>query len=131
MKMTLVTTKAIIAIAGGSLAFFLGGWDTLLMVFFFMIICDYVTGVLTAFYNKNVSSEVGYKGIIKKVLEIIVVALAVMANKLMPEIGLREMVITFFIANEGFSIIENCAKVINLPDSLTRFFEQIGGNDNE
>ena len=131
MKMTLVTTKAIIAIAGGSLAFFLGGWDTLLMVFFFMIICDYVTGVLTAFYNKNVSSEVGYKGIIKKVLEIIVVALAVMANKLMPEIGLREIVITFFIANEGFSIIENCAKVINLPDSLTRFFEQIGGNDNE
>lgn len=131
MKMTLVTTKAIIAITGGSLAFFLGGWDTLLMVFFFMVICDYATGVLTAFYNKNVSSEVGYKGIIKKVLEIIVVALAVMANKLMPEIGLREMVITFFIANEGFSIIENCAKVIKLPDSLTRFFEQIGGNDNE
>lgn len=131
MKMTLMTTKGLIAIFGGSLAFLLGGWDTLMMVFFFMIICDYITGVLTAFYNKNVSSEIGYKGIIKKVLEIIIVALAVMANRLMPEIGLREMVITFFIANEGFSIIENCSKVVDLPPALTKFFEQIGGNDDE
>lgn len=131
MKMTLFTTKSIIAVIGGVIAYFMGGWDTLLSVFFFMVICDYFTGVLTAFYNKNVSSEIGFKGIIKKVIEIIIVAMAVMANRLMPEIGLREMVITFFIANEGFSIIENCSKIINLPPSLTKFFEQIGGDDNE
>lgn len=131
MKVALFATKSVIAAVGGVIAYYMGGWDTLLSVFFFMVICDYITGVLTAFYNKSVSSEIGFKGIIKKVIEIVIVAMAVMANRLMPEIALREMVITFFIANEGFSIIENCSKIIDLPPTLTKFFEQIGGKGDE
>lgn len=113
------TASAIIATLFGYVAKFLGGFDSLLITLIILIIVDYVTGVIGAVYEKKLSSSIGYKGIIKKVIMILVVGVAVTLQRIMPEgVPLREITILFFIANEGLSVLENAAKVIPLPKKL-------------
>ena len=116
----------ILGIVGGVISSFLGGWDNLIIALITMIVLDYVTGVIKAIYTKRLSSEIGYKGIVKKLLMLVIVALAVCISRVLPDgIMIREITIFFFIANEGVSILENAAEIIPLPKQLKSILLQI------
>lgn len=116
----------ILGIVGGVISSFLGGWDNLIIALITMIVLDYITGVIKAVYTKRLSSEIGYKGIVKKLLMLVIVALAVCISRVLPDgIMIREITIFFFIANEGVSILENAAEIIPLPKQLKSILLQI------
>ena len=98
----------------------------LLGVIFTLVILDYLTGVLKAVYNSRLSSEVGRKGIIRKVFIFIVIATAYEIQKVIGNtIALREMVIMFFIANEAISLLENISEYIPIPEQLKNVLIQL------
>lgn len=103
-----------------TIVYILGGWDVALMSMVIVVIIDYITGVASAFYNKKVSSRQGLKGIVKKFCYFLIVALAVVIDNLMGQSGvIRTLVIYFFVANDGISIIENMAEMdVKLPRKL-------------
>ncbi|MBR3971776.1 MAG: phage holin family protein [Ruminococcus sp.] len=120
------TVSSVIGAVGGFFAWFMGGIDTLLVTLITFMVIDYVTGVIRAIYEKKLSSAIGFRGIIKKMLMLILVGVAVSLGNIMPVgVPLREMTVMFFIANEGFSILENAAGVIPLPDKLKSVLLQL------
>lgn len=128
---TLFNVKLLIGIFGGAIAYLLGGWDVLLQTFCVLVVCDFVSGIFKAIHQKCLSAKICADGIMKKVVYFIVITVAVACNRLMPDVGLREMIITFFIANEGISIVENASVFINLPKKFTQFFHDLGGGEDE
>lgn len=107
--------------------YLLGGIDIALQSLLIVIVIDYLTGIASAIYNKELSSKLGFKGIIKKFSYLLVVALSVVIDNLLGQSGLiRSLVIYFFVANDGLSIIENMAEMnIKLPQKLIDALEQI------
>lgn len=119
-------------VLGGFLAYWLGGWDVLLKTIVFMSILDYVTGWIKAIYNKRMSSEIGFRGILKKIVMFIVIAVAYAIQLLVNDtVPLREVVITFYIANEALSILENAAEFIKIPDKLKSVLLQLRDKNSE
>lgn len=109
------------------IVYLLGGIDVALKSLIIMMVIDYITGVLSAIYNKKLNSKVGLKGIIKKFCYLIIVAVSVIVDHIVGETGtIRTLVIYFFVANDGISIIENMAKInIPLPKKLVDTLEQL------
>lgn len=107
--------------------YLLGGFDIALQSLIIVIVIDYLTGIASAVYNKELSSKVGFKGIIKKFCYLLIVALSVVIDNLTGKSGIiRNLVIYFFVANDGISIIENMAEMnIKLPKKLIDALEQI------
>lgn len=106
-------------IVGGFLCHWLGGWDTLLKALVALVILDYVTGVLKALYTKTLSSETGFKGLIKKIIVFIVVATAYTIQTVVGDaVPLRDIVIMFFVCNEGISLLENASEFVPIPQKL-------------
>ena len=107
--------------------YLLGGIDIALQSLLIVIVIDYLTGIASAIYNKELSSKIGLKGILKKFCYLLVVALSVVIDKLLGQGGLiRTLVIYFFVANDGLSIVENMAEMnIKLPKKLIDALEQI------
>lgn len=110
-----------------TIVYLLGGVDIALQSLLIVIVIDYLTGIASAIYNKELSSKVGFKGIIKKFCYLLVVALSIVIDNLLGQSGLiRSLVIYFFVANDGLSIIENMAEMnIKLPQKLIDALEQI------
>lgn len=107
--------------------YLLGGMDIALKSLIIIMMIDYITGISSAIYNKKLSSKIGFKGIIKKFSYLCVVALSVVIDNLISQNGvIRTLVIYFFVANDGLSIIENMAEMdIKLPKKLVDSLEQI------
>ena len=107
--------------------YLLGGFDIAIQSLLIVIVIDYLTGIASAIYNKKLSSKMGFKGIIKKFCYLLVVALSVVIDNLLGQSGLiRSLVIYFFVANDGLSIIENMAEMnVKLPQKLIDALEQI------
>lgn len=107
--------------------YLLGGWDISLKCLVIVIVLDYITGVLSAIYNKKLDSKIGLKGILKKFGYLCIIALSVIIDKIMGETGvIRTLVIYFFVANDGLSIIENMAKMgVPLPKKLIDTLNQL------
>lgn len=117
---------------GGIIAYFLGGWDVLLKTIVFLAVLDYITGLIKGFYLKQLSSEVGYKGLLKKVFMFIVIAVAYEIQKFLNHaIALREIVITFYVCNEAISLLENVAEFIPIPDKLKTVLVQLRDKEDE
>lgn len=110
----------IVSVILTTIVYILGGVDVALKSLIIIVIIDYLTGVASAFYNKKLSSRIGLKGIIKKFCYFLVVALAVIIDNLMGQSGvIRTLVIYFFVANDGISVIENMAEMdVKLPRKL-------------
>ena len=110
-----------------TIVYLLGGVDIAIQSLLIVIVIDYLTGIASAIYNKELSSKTGFKGIIKKFCYLLVVALSVVIDNLLGQSGLiRSLVIYFFVANDGLSIIENMAEMnIKLPQKLIDSLEQI------
>ena len=106
-----------ISLAGiGSFTLFLfGGWDYLLMVLMALVVLDYMTGVLAAFVQKRLASEIGFKGIAQKIFIFVLVAIANFVDTLLWDQSLiRDATILFYIVNEIISVTEN-AGIVGLP----------------
>ena len=106
--------KITFAIIFGFIGKQIGGFDALMVTLLTFIAMDYITGVMKAIVNKKVSSEIGYKGIFKKVLIIFMVAVSHELDSIFNNTGIRYLVITFYIINEVISIVEN-ASILGLP----------------
>ena len=124
--------SVVFSIVGGGLAWLFGGWDILLWTLVGFIILDYLTGLAKGWKTKTLSSETGFEGLIKKMM---ILTLVVMANFLQKLIGeavpIREIVILFFISNEGISLLENAALFIDIPPQLKDALLQIRDKDKE
>lgn len=113
--------------------YYLGGFDVALKSLLIIIVIDYITGVLSAIYNKKLSSKIGFRGILKKFAYLFIVALSVVLDKILGNTGtVRNLVIYFFVANDGISILENVAEMnIPLPKKLTEILEQLKDKEGE
>ena len=118
-------------VIGGTIVGLLGGTDNILHVLIFLVGVDFLTGLAKAWKLKEISSEIGFEGLLKKVLIFVVIAVAVEVQKIVGNsIPLREIVIMFYVANEGISFLENISVFLPLPDKLKEVFQQIR-NDTE
>jgi toxin secretion/phage lysis holin len=135
MNNTFTAIKYGFTVAGGFLAYWLGGVDKLLTALIAFMVLDYVTGLLSAWASRTISSAVGFRGIAKKVMLLGVVAVAfIIGDVTGGNLPLRELTIMFFIANEGLSILENAAAAgLPLPAKLKEALCQLrkGGGDAE
>ena len=119
-------------IVGGFLSYHMGGWDVMLKTIVTLAILDYATGWLKDIYNKRMSSEIGFRGILKKALMFIVIALSFKIQQLIGgTIPLREVVIMFYICNEALSLLENAAEFIPIPEKLKEILLQLRDKDGE
>jgi toxin secretion/phage lysis holin len=121
-----------ISTIGGFCIGFLGGMDNLLHALLFMIVLDFLTGLVKSIVNKRLSSQVGAIGIAKKVMTLLIVAVAVEVEMLIGQaIPLREIVILFYLSNEGISLLENVSEFLPIPDKLKEYFLQLRDKDKE
>jgi len=121
-------TQAAIAAAGGGLGYFLGGWDGFLYALLTFVVIDYVTGLMCAVLDKKLSSEVGFRGIFKKVLIFSLVSIGHIVDQSVIGDGsvIRTAVIFFYLSNEGVSILENAAHIgLPVPQKLKDILEQL------
>jgi len=122
---------------GGFLGWFLGGFDGFLYALIAFTVIDYITGVMCAITDKNLSSAVGFKGICRKVLIFTLVGIGNIVDVYVLGQGgvLRTAIIFFYLSNEGVSIMENTAHLgLPIPAKLKEVLEQLherGGNENE
>ena len=129
MSNTLSACKAGLAALGGVATYLWGPWDALLIVLIAVIALDYLTGILNAGVHGRLSSAVGFRGLLKKIAIFMMVALASLVDKLVPggNSAVRAAVCTFYIANEGISILENAAGLgLPLPGILRKMLQQLG-----
>lgn len=131
MEKYLNTLSVMTGVIGGTIVGLLGGMDNILHVLIFLVGVDFLTGLAKAWKLKEISSEIGFEGLLKKVLIFVVIAVAVEAQKIVGNsIPIREIVIMFYVANEGISFLENISVFLPLPDKLKEVFQQIR-NDTE
>lgn len=109
------------------LIYLIGGWDIAFQSLCLIIIADYITGIISAIKNKKLNSKAGLWGIVKKLLYFVMVGLAVVLDRTTGSNGtIRSLVIYFLIANDGLSILENCAKIgVPIPKKLLDILEQL------
>ena len=120
--------QLIFAIIGGWLGWFLGECDGLMYALIAFVITDYVTGVMCAVSDKRLSSEVGFKGICRKVLIFVLVGMANILDMHVIGTGcvLRTAVLFFYISNEGVSVLENAGHLgLPVPARLLNVLEQL------
>ena len=92
------------------------------------VVIDYITGVMCAIAEKKLSSEVGFKGICRKVLIFLLVGIGnIIDVQVMGAPGiLRTAVIFFYLSNEGVSLLENAAHLgLPVPDAIKKVLEQL------
>ena len=126
--------QLVFAVIGGWLGWFLGECDGLMYALIAFVIADYVTGVMCAVSDKRLSSEVGFKGICRKVLIFVLVGMANILDMHVIGTGcvLRTAVLFFYISNEGVSVLENAghlglpiqAKLLDVLEQLHEDAEQ-------
>ena len=122
------TIQLVFAAVGGWLGYFLGGCDGLLYALIAFVAIDYITGVMCAISDKTLSSEVGFKGICRKVLIFLLVGIGHIVDAQVIGSGgvLRTAVIFFYLSNEGISLIENAAHLgLPIPDKLKAVLEKL------
>jgi toxin secretion/phage lysis holin len=126
------------AAVGAFLGWFLGGYDGFLYALVVFVAVDYLTGVLCAITDKKLSSEIGAKGIFKKVIIFVLVGIAhILDTQILGSSGdnggaLRTAVIFFYLSNEGISILENVGHIgLPIPEKLKAVLQQLHGDDDE
>ena len=122
------TIQVIFAGLGGWLGWFLGGCDGLLYALVLFVVVDYITGVMCAAADHKLSSEVGFKGICRKVLIFLLVGIGHVLDTQIIGTGsvLRTAVIFFYLSNEGVSLLENAGHLgLPIPEKLKIVLEQL------
>jgi len=128
MKEFWTTIQVIFTGVGGWLGYFLGGCDGLLYALVLFVVVDYITGVMCAAADHKLSSEVGFKGICRKVLIFLLVGIGHVLDAQIIGTGsvLRTAVIFFYLSNEGVSLLENAGHLgLPIPEKLKVVLEQL------
>lgn len=121
MKDIIHTLQLAFTAIGGYIGWFLGGYDGLVLALVAFVVIDYITGLMVAVIEKKLSSEIGFRGIFKKVLIFSLVGIGHIIDYYLIEKGsaVRTAVIFFYLSNEGLSIMENAARVgLPIPEKL-------------
>lgn len=126
---SLKNVQYVFSAIGGFLGWFLGGVDGFMYALVTFVIIDYITGLMVAVLEHKLSSEIGFKGIFKKVLIFILVGIGHMIDSQLIGSGsaIRTAVTFFYVANEGISILENSARMgLPIPEKLKDMLDQLG-----
>ena len=113
---------------GGFVGWFLGGFDGFLYALIAFVVIDYITGLMCAIADRKLSSSVGFKGICKKVLIIMLVGVAHIVDLHVVGTGnaLRGAVVCFYLSNEGVSLLENAAHLgLPIPEKMKSILAQL------
>ena len=120
--------QVVFTMLGGWIGYFVGGCDGLLYALLAFVVIDYITGMMCAIADRKLSSEVGFKGICRKVLIFLLVGIANILDVNVIGTGsvLRTAVIFFYISNEGVSLLENAAHLgLPVPNKMKAVLEQL------
>jgi len=128
------TIQLVLTAIGGGIGWFLGGWDGFLYALVAFVVIDYITGLMCAALDKKLSSEAGFKGIMRKVLIFVMVGIGHIIDTRILGDGsvLRTAVIFFYCSNEGLSVLENAAHIgLPVPNKLKEVLEQLHDRDDK
>ena len=130
----MIKTTTLIKALGGTvcatLTTLFGGLDAMLIALLVFVVFDYITGIIAAIIKGNLSSKVGFSGLLKKVVILIIVAVAHTIGQALGFSEIRSLVTGFYIANEGLSILENAGRIgVPLPQKLLDVLEQLKSNE--
>lgn len=120
--------QCIFTVLGGWIGYFIGGCDSLMIALVVFMATDYITGVMCAIADKRLSSSIGFKGICRKVLILIMVGIANLLDLHIIGTGsvLRTAIIFFYLSNEGVSLIENAGHLgLPVPKKIKEVLEQL------
>jgi toxin secretion/phage lysis holin len=120
--------QAALAAIGGAAGWFLGGFDGFMYALLAFVTIDYITGVMCAVSDKTLSSEVGFKGIFKKILIFVMVGVGHIVDRQIIGDGnvFRSVVIFFYLSNEGISLLENVTRLgLPVPEKLRELLKQL------
>lgn len=125
---------SVVAVIATFFTWMFGTWDAAIAILIVFMVLDYLTGVIVAYQNKTLNSEVGFKGLIKKCMILVVLIIAVMLDRLL-NTGtwvFRTLVCYFYIANEGISLLENVSNLgVAIPDKLKDALVQLNKEENQ
>lgn len=135
MKQIWTLIQMVFSAFGGFIGWFLGGNDGFIYALLAFVVIDYITGIMCAIADKELSSEVGFKGICKKVLIFALVGIGNLLDiYILGQAGiLRNVVIFFYLSNEGVSILENASHLgLPVPEKLKEILKQLhNGKESE
>ena len=123
-----------VAAIGGWIGYFVGGVDGLMTALLIFMALDYITGLMCAIADKKLSSAVGFRGICKKVLILMLVGVANIMDVHVIGTGsaLRGAVVCFYLANEGLSLLENAAHIgLPVPEKLKDVLAQLHNREDK
>lgn len=132
MKNALTWLKYVITLAGAGLSWLLGGWNLALQVLVLFVIFDYITGVIAAWHEKTLDSNIGLFGIAKKIMLFIPVAVGYWLDQAIGQQVLRNIAIWFYIVNEALSMLENLGRCgVAIPPALLEALQQLKKKSSE
>lgn len=134
MKLMEKYFNAIVTVLATFFTYIFGSWDLALQVLIVFMILDYGTGVLYAYLTDQLNSEVGFKGLVKKCMILVVLIIGVMLDRIVGNGTwvFRTLVAYFYIANEGISLLENVGNIgIPIPNKIRNALEQLNKDDEE
>lgn len=126
--------KSVSGAIGAVVGFLYGEINGLFIAIIALMVLDYITGILCAIVTKTLSSEVGFRGLVKKFVILLVIAVGHLVDAYVIGTGSAVMsaVMLFFAANEGISILENAAILgLPIPKKLKDVLEQLKDKDGE
>ena len=134
MKLMEKYFNAIVTVLATFFMYIFGSWDLALQVLIVFMILDYGTGVLYAYLTDQLNSEVGFKGLVKKCMILVVLIIGVMLDRIVGNGTwvFRTLVAYFYIANEGISLLENVGNIgTPIPNKIRNALEQLNKDDEE
>lgn len=134
MKLMEKYFNAIVTVLATFFTYIFGSWDLALQVLIVFMILNYGTGVLYAYLTDQLNSEVGFKGLVKKCMILVVLIIGVMLDRIVGNGTwvFRTLVAYFYIANEGISLLENVGNIgTPIPNKIRNALEQLNKDDEE
>lgn len=117
-----------IALVGTFFTYIFGGWDTCIRALVILMALDYASGLMAAYVKKEVSSQIGYLGILRKAIILMVLIVAVVLDRLLNEGTwvFRTLICYYYIGNEAISLLENASKIgVPIPKKLVSALKQL------
>ncbi|NNU85245.1 holin [Geobacillus sp. BMUD] len=115
-----------VSLFGSFLSLFVGSVDSFVVILLALVVVDYLTGIAASAVEGKLSSQVGFRGIVRKLLIFVLVAASHLVDL---AIGwnmhvIRDAIVFFYIANEFISIIENAGRAgVPIPSVLRKAIE--------